>query len=1215
MDKKKIISSLTVAGMVATTAAGAGVFAAETDATTEFRGENTTAISGKTLSTFRLQSSTDRVTGKDLKVAYPGKTVSAADTDTFKTGDVVKIDGNYRTIVIYGDATTDGKVTISDATRVIGAIQDPTNNGLTEIQKVAADLNGDGKIKISDVTPVIAAISNETYSEMLAPSNTAKPEPVAEVSNIEIAADGKTITVKYDNDASTNEYTLMDNKAKKEVKVTSSFHTATNKATLTVDSNYNGGALKANVNGDQTYTLTVKNNGKTISEKTFSRTTLKAISTVAVDGTKMPVTNETVTAINSENVGNLALKVTTAAANDEDATVVVTLKDSAGRETTGTAKLAKDATQVVVNNFASSEVKELKDGKEKVEVTAYVIDADGNKTADKTSSITKDTDEFKIASVTATREGEKLTAIEPTYVNGAAEAGKDTDNKAVYFKVVETGTTAPTADTILSEVDVNKKYNERLSDVKLDTGKTYTVYVVSVNANGNVSNVASYDIPNIGAEALKKVTELKATDGVNGEYTWKDDDNDEKDVKAYRVTLKDGDKVISTKEVTEKKVNVLADLKSYVEDDNTLTKVTMEVVALPANADYKDSTAVSANVDLTDLRLNISTAGLTLGFDDETNHQILTWKDVANADSYVLNVYKYVKDSKGDNDVVAQDAIYTSSPISKNADKRYDLTNALSKLGVGKYAVTIKALADSDSKYVDSEESGKKSTYYLKAPTDLKATVKTESGALQAEVTLSKVDGLIGGDDKKVKYTLVYQQKTGTTYGDKYVKDLSTDPQDSDRIKDTTKDATKDATKEADSNKESTGLEADTTYKMYVKVMSDDNNELARTNEIEVKVTKQPMKVDTEYTLVDLSKQANNYLKKSQIAVSGDTLLVGKEGADAKDAPVEIKSSDDYSRYQEVIDVAKALKADDTLTLTDDSMNVTSNAKNADYKQALKNVDLTIAKDNAVIAGAFNSVKLSDDVKTAVNLTGATIAEDVDVAKAIKVDIANGTTVAIAKDVSDVTVNDVKVGTATKVTATANGLDIEGVTAAQTLTYTGDVNVNITKTQSGALTVTSENEDDVLTLSSANALTLNVKGGKVDVSALKGSTITVSDKGTLVIKGTNDNKVMAGATETTIVASSGEVKVTVGKDANSISVEGNAKITSENVKGSKKTETASGDINVEQGKEATISNDTNEKLTIKNDNGSTKYTVEKDNGNVTITSTGTTVITGTPRNS
>ncbi len=1197
MDKKKIISSLTVAGMVATTAAGAGVFAADTDATTEFRGENTTAISGKTLSTFRLQSSTDRVTGKDLKVAYPGKTVSAADTDTFKTGDVVKIDGNYRTIVIYGDATTDGKVTISDATRVIGAIQDPTNNGLTDIQKVAADLNGDGKIKISDVTPVIAAISNETYSEMLAPSNTAKPEPVAEVSNIEIAADGGTITVKYDNDASTNEYTLMDNKAKKKVKVTSSFNTATNKATLKV-----GEELKENTNGDQTYTLTVKNNGKTISEKTFSLTKLNAISTVAVDGTKMPVTNKTVTAINSENVGNLALKVTTAAANDEDATVVVTLKDSAERETTGSAKLAKDTTQVVVNNFASSEVKELKDGP--VTVTAYVIDADGNKagenkdkTKDYTSTITKDTKEFKIASVTATRAGEKLTAIEPTYVNGA-EDKKDNDDRAVYFKVVETGTSAPTADTILSEVDANKKYNERLSDVKLDTGKTYTVYVVSVNANGNVSNVSSYDIPNIDAEALEKVATPTATEGVNGEYTWKDDKNDEKDVKAYRVTLKNGDgKVISTKEVTEKKVNVLADLKAYVEDDdNTLTTPTIEVVALPANADYTDSTAVSANVDLTDLRLNISTAGLTLGFDDETNHQILTWKDVANADSYVLNVYKYVKDSKGDKDVVAQDAIYTSSPISKNADKRYDLTNALSKLGVGKYAVTIKALADSDSKYVDSVESAKPTaqtpgiaTYYLKAPTDLKATVKSD---LKAEVTLSKVDGLIGDDT--VTYTLVYKQKTGTTYGDKKTKaNLATDSQDSDKIKDTT----------------TTGLEADTTYKMYVKVMSDVNNELARTNEIEVKVTKQPMAVGKKYTLVDLSKQANNYLTKSQIAVSGDTLLVGKEGAEAKDAPIEVKSNDDYSRYQEVIEVAKALKADDTLTLTDDSMNVTSNAKNADYKQALKNVDLTIAKDNAVIAGTFNSVMLDTSdtgVKTSVNLEGANIAEEVTVDKAIKVYIASGTTVKTT--VANVVVNDVTVGTKTKVTGTDNGLDIEGITDEQTLTYTGDVNVNITKTQVGQLTITSANDDDKLTLTSANALTLNVTGGKVDVSALKGSTITVSEKGTLVIKGTNDNKVMAGKTETTIVANSGEVKVTVGKDTNSISVEGNAKITSEDVAGAKKTETATGDINVEQ--DAENATKIGDGLLVKNENGSTKYTVEKDNGDVTITSTGTTVITG-----
>ena len=148
----------------------------------------------------------------------------------------------------------------------------------------------------------------------------------------------------------------MDNKEDEEIGLSAKYDSTTNKATLTLDK------LLSTTDG-QTYTLTVMNGDKKVSEKTFSYKELKDVKGVTVDGLKVPDTNKAITTyITSDNVDNLALKVTTDGANDEDTTVVVKLKDKSGRETTGTAKLPANASQVVVNNFAPSEVEALDDG-------------------------------------------------------------------------------------------------------------------------------------------------------------------------------------------------------------------------------------------------------------------------------------------------------------------------------------------------------------------------------------------------------------------------------------------------------------------------------------------------------------------------------------------------------------------------------------------------------------------------------------------------------------------------------------------------------------------------------------------------------------------------------------------------------------------------------------------------------------------------------------
>ena len=86
--------------MLATSVAGSGVFAAETsDPATKALGEYSKLITGKVAVPFILQSEADRVTGKDVKVAFPGKTVTIADDAVLKTGDVVNVNGEPLSLI------------------------------------------------------------------------------------------------------------------------------------------------------------------------------------------------------------------------------------------------------------------------------------------------------------------------------------------------------------------------------------------------------------------------------------------------------------------------------------------------------------------------------------------------------------------------------------------------------------------------------------------------------------------------------------------------------------------------------------------------------------------------------------------------------------------------------------------------------------------------------------------------------------------------------------------------------------------------------------------------------------------------------------------------------------------------------------------------------------------------------------------------------------
>ena len=159
MNKKKL-TSLALASILATSVAVSGVFAeGTTDPETKSLGEYSTLITGKVAVPFILQSENDRVTGKDLKAAYPNKNILVYDDTLLKTGAVIYIDGEPRTIVIYGDTNCDGKINIMDAVTSLNHVKGKST--LKDAAFAAADLNNNGSIDILEAVGVLNVVKGK----------------------------------------------------------------------------------------------------------------------------------------------------------------------------------------------------------------------------------------------------------------------------------------------------------------------------------------------------------------------------------------------------------------------------------------------------------------------------------------------------------------------------------------------------------------------------------------------------------------------------------------------------------------------------------------------------------------------------------------------------------------------------------------------------------------------------------------------------------------------------------------------------------------------------------------------------------------------------------------------------------------------------------------------------------------------------------------------
>ncbi len=1122
MDKKKIISSITLAGMLATSVAGSGVFAAETsDPATKALGEYSKLITGKVAVPFILQSETDRVTGKDMKVAYPGKTITVDDDAVLKTGDVVNVNGEARTIVIYGDVNSDGKINIMDAVTVLNHVKGKTT--LTDAQFAAADLNNNGSLNILEAVGVLNVVKGKADYANLA---TAPKAEVSKVTNKEITS-ANSITLKFDLDASKYTYSIRDNKAETDVAISKVEYDADKKeATLTT-----GTALVSA--DDQTYTLTIKDkDGNVVSSDTFKYVALAAIDT-NTDNTKI---EGDFAVINSNNQNSLSYRVATVKENAVATTVVVTLKDSAGKEVTGTATLPANAVAVSVNNFSG--VANLKDGT--INVSIKITDENGNMVEKNSLTVKKDTEALAIADITTTRTNQTVTAT-VTMKNGATVANE-------YFMVKKASESAPTASEVVA---ANKTIASDLAEVKLTEDVEYTIYVVAVNANGVKSEMASASIAKATASKLEAVTSVAASTTVAGEFTWEDTKNtDLAKIKGYKVILyTDADDAVAVKETTETKINMLKEIKEYAQENKTVTKYKVGVIAIGANSDVANSAEAKSTTYTTSA---LTTPTATLSINADTNHQILTWGLDSEATFYNVNVYKY-----DENGVKADKAIKTVAVPSTKSE--CDLTEAMKDLGEGKYAVTVNSLASTDSTKVDSEESTAVDTYNVKAPSDLTLSLKDND---TVTVSFSNVSGILTADKASISYELYYGKKplSGDINYTKYTGSIS---------------------KVESLNTTDIDLDKETTYSMYVLVKFG-ATEIARTDAKEITTVKAPLDMTTAKKVV-ATWDGLTTLSDGDISYNGDKLVVGTTSGNQV-----YTSNDDTANYSAILNVLKVLSVGDTIK-EDAKGQITvekTTGGNSSYGTTLKDVDLVLDSSSAVtISGTIKSVSLATTTKA--DLSYATVTEKVTVKASDEVNVKAGTVVSAVT--GTVTINGIKVTLAgdTKITATATGLEIAGSEKDVAIVADDDATINFTGIQSGKVSLTENDADKVITILATNPLAeLDVVKGNVNISDVAYSTIKVDPTG--IIKTNKEKTIKYDDMTLTIKPTSGVVTVNYTASKN-VKVSGIATI---EFKTNEDDEIAETNLVVDNSQDLKL--DATNKVTLTNVQGSVTYSVDSE---------------------
>lgn len=160
MDKKKILSSLAAAGILTASVLGANVNAA-TGA--NYVGVYKNLVEGKTVVPYILPEG-DNITVKDVQNDFENIQLvngsSVIDSNkVIVTGDTIKSNDVEYTLLVYGDANGDGKVSTLDALRaqeIALGMGEPASDVIRVATDVANDLNNIGHVSTADAQRIQA---------------------------------------------------------------------------------------------------------------------------------------------------------------------------------------------------------------------------------------------------------------------------------------------------------------------------------------------------------------------------------------------------------------------------------------------------------------------------------------------------------------------------------------------------------------------------------------------------------------------------------------------------------------------------------------------------------------------------------------------------------------------------------------------------------------------------------------------------------------------------------------------------------------------------------------------------------------------------------------------------------------------------------------------------------------------------------------------------
>lgn len=160
MDKKKILSSLALAGILTANVFGANVNAAAEGEYLKPVGVYKRLVEGKTVVPYVLKDKNTPVTVKDVQSEFAnlesvnGTKVTNMNA-TMGTGDTFRLEGEEEdyTVIVYGDVTGEGKISTKDALLIQKIALKKETNVSKEVLE-AADVNNNGKVSTKDALAI-----------------------------------------------------------------------------------------------------------------------------------------------------------------------------------------------------------------------------------------------------------------------------------------------------------------------------------------------------------------------------------------------------------------------------------------------------------------------------------------------------------------------------------------------------------------------------------------------------------------------------------------------------------------------------------------------------------------------------------------------------------------------------------------------------------------------------------------------------------------------------------------------------------------------------------------------------------------------------------------------------------------------------------------------------------------------------------------------------